>query len=141
MLPSSEAIPNDSPSRLHSEASDRAPEIAEILHRAQQARAPLESRLNLALERQRAEIEAIDASGLRTVSVGVDDIGGAEQDLRFGIRRILAIEVDVEERGIFQVWDTDEIVARLREAGFRDVETGVSFGDPPQAIVASAARS
>ncbi len=49
--------------------------------------------------------------------------------------------LDLEERGIFHFWDADELVALLREAGFTDVETRASFGDPPQAIVASAVRT
>jgi ubiquinone/menaquinone biosynthesis C-methylase UbiE len=35
-------------------------------------------------------------SGLRTVSGGVDYIGGCERDVRFGIQRILGIEVDID---------------------------------------------
>ncbi len=41
---------------------------------------------------------------------------------------------------MFHFWDADELVAQLRAAGFCDVETGAVFGDPPQAIVASALR-
>jgi ubiquinone/menaquinone biosynthesis C-methylase UbiE len=49
--------------------------------------------------------------------------------------------LDLEEEGIFHFWDADELVTHLRAAGFRDVATEAVFGDPPQAIVASAVRS
>ena len=64
MLPSSEAIPNDSLSRLHSEAIDGEEEIRALLRRASEQRIPLESRLNSVLERQTARIEAVEERSL-----------------------------------------------------------------------------
>lgn len=48
--------------------------------------------------------------------------------------------LDLEERGVFHFWDAEELAAHLRRAGFSDVETVATFGDPPQAVAASALR-
>jgi ubiquinone/menaquinone biosynthesis C-methylase UbiE len=48
--------------------------------------------------------------------------------------------LDLEEEGIFHFWDADELVRQLTAAGFAAVQTRAAFGDPPQAIVASAVR-
>ena len=60
MLNSSEAIPDTSLRRLHSEAIDDTAKIRELLERALHAKAVLESRLSRVLERQTAHIESID---------------------------------------------------------------------------------
>lgn len=79
-------------------------------------------------------------SGAALRSLGVSDERGIEADLRDFLNEAARL-LDLEERGIFHFWNADELVALLRDAGFSNVETGVSFGDPPQAIVASAVRT
>ena len=71
--------------------------------------------------------------------LGADDERLVEADLRDFLNEAARL-VDLEERGVFHFWSTEELVALLERAGFTDVETTTSFGDPPQAIVASAVR-
>jgi hypothetical protein len=79
-------------------------------------------------------------SGAALRSLSASDEREIEADLRDFLNEAARL-LDLEERGIFHFWNTDELVALLRDAGFSNVETSVSFGDPPQAIVASAVRT
>jgi ubiquinone/menaquinone biosynthesis C-methylase UbiE len=79
-------------------------------------------------------------SGAALRFLGVADEQLIETDLH-GFLNEAARLVDLEEKGIFHFWDAEELVAQLRGAGFAKVEIEVAFGDPPQAIVASAVRS
>ncbi len=79
-------------------------------------------------------------AGAAREALGETDERVVESDLREFLNEAARL-LDLEERGVFHFWDADELVALLQRAGFRDVETGVSFGDPPQAIVATAVRA
>jgi len=48
--------------------------------------------------------------------------------------------LDLEEEGYFQFWDADEFSKLARCAGFSDLNTQPSLGDPPQAVVLTACR-
>ncbi len=48
--------------------------------------------------------------------------------------------LDLEEQGVFQFWDKDELEAAVRAAGFIDLAIASEFGDPPQAWVLTAIR-
>ena len=48
--------------------------------------------------------------------------------------------LDLEEQGRFAFWDSAELAEMLCEESFEEVEVRGAFGDPPQAIVASASR-
>ncbi len=47
---------------------------------------------------------------------------------------------ELEELGRFRFLDAEELAEGLRVAGFRDVRTQLSFGDPAQAVVATGRR-
>ncbi len=49
--------------------------------------------------------------------------------------------LDLEEEGRFRFWDADELTELVEAAGFEQVRSESSFGDPPQAVVISAIRS
>lgn len=49
--------------------------------------------------------------------------------------------LDLEESGAFCFWEPEELARLVRRAGFRQIETGLSFGEPPQAVVLSAVRA
>lgn len=76
-----------------------------------------------------------DASRFGTGSV--DEVG---ESLR-GFLNEAARLIDFEESGVFHFWDADELEGHLRAAGFREIESQVAFGNPPQAIVVSARRA
>lgn len=48
--------------------------------------------------------------------------------------------LDLEEAGLFEFYEPDELAGLLERAGFVDVRTELAFGHPPQAIIASARR-
>lgn len=48
--------------------------------------------------------------------------------------------LDLEEEGRFRFWDADELVELVEAAGFDQVKSEPSFGEPPQAVVVSAIR-
>ena len=48
--------------------------------------------------------------------------------------------LDLEEEGRFRFWDADELSDLVAAAGFDQVRSEPSFGDPPQAVVISAIR-
>jgi len=48
--------------------------------------------------------------------------------------------LDLEESGQFRFWDRDELKSLVEKAGFVDVVTELSLGDPPQAVVLAARR-
>ncbi|MGI9610600.1 MAG: class I SAM-dependent methyltransferase, partial [Acidimicrobiia bacterium] len=48
--------------------------------------------------------------------------------------------LDFEEQGLFTFWDDETFSRNLRAAGFRVLELSRAFGDPPQALVASAVK-
>lgn len=79
-------------------------------------------------------------SGAAQRALGETDERLIETELREFLNEAARL-LDLEERGIFHFWDVDELVELLREAGFTEIETTVAFGDPPQAIIASARRS
>jgi ubiquinone/menaquinone biosynthesis C-methylase UbiE len=62
------------------------------------------------------------------------DIEAVRQTFLSDAARIL----DLEEFGYFRFWDAHELALLVEAAGFRDVRTGSSLGDPPQAVVLSA---
>jgi ubiquinone/menaquinone biosynthesis C-methylase UbiE len=49
--------------------------------------------------------------------------------------------LDLEEQGIFRFLDAQELVGLVQSAGFRDIETTKTFGDPPQAVVVIARKA
>lgn len=73
-------------------------------------------------------------------ALGERDEALVETELREFLNEAARL-LDFEERGIFHFWDADELVQLLSDAGFTEIETTVAFGDPPQAIVASALRT
>ncbi len=66
-------------------------------------------------------------------STPVDDLA---RDLMNEASKLL----DFEESGLFQFWKPKELEELLIQAGFHQVKTELSFGSPPQAIIASAKR-
>ena len=48
--------------------------------------------------------------------------------------------LDLEEFGVFRVWEADELTRMVRRAGFEITRTHRSFGTPPQAVVIAARR-
>lgn len=48
--------------------------------------------------------------------------------------------LDLEESGQFRFWDSEELKSLVESAGFEDVVTQLSLGDPPQAVVVAARR-
>jgi ubiquinone/menaquinone biosynthesis C-methylase UbiE len=72
-------------------------------------------------------------------SLGVPAGSGIEASLADFLNEAARL-IDLEERGVFHFWDADELAAHLGRAGFANVATATAFGDPPQAIVASASR-
>ena len=49
--------------------------------------------------------------------------------------------IDLEEFGAFRFWDVDELKALVESAGFKDIETTLSLGEPPQAVIVRARRT
>jgi ubiquinone/menaquinone biosynthesis C-methylase UbiE/pimeloyl-ACP methyl ester carboxylesterase len=48
--------------------------------------------------------------------------------------------LDLEEQGIFQFWEPDELAALIRGAGFSNLSICSVFGNPPQAVMVAADR-
>jgi ubiquinone/menaquinone biosynthesis C-methylase UbiE len=48
--------------------------------------------------------------------------------------------LELEEAGLFEFYEPDELAQLLTRAGFEDVRTTLAFGDPPQAIMATGRR-
>jgi SAM-dependent methyltransferase len=103
-------------------------------------------RLVLSTLRRDADISRIyrDVSadllgGDALASLGLTADAGIEASLKEFLNEAARL-IDLEERGVFHFWDADELADLLRRAGFVNVETATAFGDPPQAIVASATR-
>jgi len=71
--------------------------------------------------------------------LGIRDAGSFEllaQNFLNDASRLL----EFEERGRFRFWDTAALQDFVAKAGFSEVSTQFSFGDPPQAIVVTAQR-
>jgi len=64
------------------------------------------------------------------------DIEQLRQDFLSDASRI----IDLEEFGYFRFWSSRELEELIAKAGFVDIETRPSFGNPPQAILASCER-
>jgi ubiquinone/menaquinone biosynthesis C-methylase UbiE/pimeloyl-ACP methyl ester carboxylesterase len=48
--------------------------------------------------------------------------------------------LELEEAGAFHFWEANELTGMVAQAGFTEIESTPSLGDPPQAIVVSATR-
>jgi SAM-dependent methyltransferase/pimeloyl-ACP methyl ester carboxylesterase len=48
--------------------------------------------------------------------------------------------LDLEEAGVFEFYEPEELAGLMRRAGFVDVRAKLGFGHPPQAIIVSARR-
>ena len=49
--------------------------------------------------------------------------------------------LDLEELGLFQFWDPDELVRLVTGSGFRVIDTRPGLGDPAQALIVTALRA
>lgn len=84
-------------------------------------------------------VDELRAGRARTI-LGVE----AERTLSESVRTFLndmARVLDFEEQGIFRFVDLGELTELVASAGFSQIETSRSFGDPPQAIVLSARKA
>jgi hypothetical protein len=79
-------------------------------------------------------------SGLAREVFGEEGERHLEQALH-GFINDAARLLDLEERGVFQFWDEDELRAMLQATDWEAVTTRTAYGTPPQAIVVSARRS
>ncbi len=66
----------------------------------------------------------------------IDDLAKVSRDFLSEAARLF----DLEEEGVFEFREPDEIIEMLREAGFSRVQLNPAFGDPPQAMIFSAVR-
>jgi ubiquinone/menaquinone biosynthesis C-methylase UbiE/pimeloyl-ACP methyl ester carboxylesterase len=103
-------------------------------------------RLVLSGLKRDADISKICVEGVRELRSGLArDVFGAagERVLDESIRTFMsdaARLLDLEELGLFQFWDLDELSALVRRAGFELLEARSGLGDPPQALVVGARR-
>jgi ubiquinone/menaquinone biosynthesis C-methylase UbiE len=61
-------------------------------------------------------------------------LGGALRSFLNDVSKVL----ELEEAGAFHFWEADELARIVEQAGFTDIESTPSLGNPPQAIVVSA---
>jgi ubiquinone/menaquinone biosynthesis C-methylase UbiE len=103
-------------------------------------------RLVVSTLRPDADVSKLFVDGLSELRAGrARDYFGVEEEKRVveSARLFLndaARVLDFEEQGRFRFWDSVSFERLIRQAGFRDVEVQVSFGEPPQAIVLTARR-
>lgn len=94
-----------------------------------------------------------DADMSKLYAEGVEEFKHARLGVRFGLRSYEEVEtacraymneasrlMDLEEEGTFRFWDALEFSKLMRRAGFRRIRTEPALGDPPQAVIVSAAR-
>jgi ubiquinone/menaquinone biosynthesis C-methylase UbiE len=103
-------------------------------------------RLVLSGLRQDADISRICVDGVKELRSGLaQDVFGDEgaRGLDESIRVFMsdaARLLDFEELGIFRFFDSQELEKTLSSAGFRVMSIRPGFGDPPQALIATAQR-
>ena len=96
--------------------------------------------------RKDADVSGIFRDGLAELESGVArphfdpseirDLPRASRDFLSEAARLF----DLEEEGVFEFRDPDEVTSMLREAGFGGVSLTAAFGEPPQAIVLRATK-
>jgi ubiquinone/menaquinone biosynthesis C-methylase UbiE len=103
-------------------------------------------RLVLSSLKRDADISKICVEGVRELRSGLArDAFGAEGErvLDDSIRTFMsdaARLLDLEEQGLFQFWDPEELRALVEGAGFRVSELAPGLGEPAQALVLRAER-
>lgn len=103
-------------------------------------------RLVLSGLKRDADISKICVDGVRELRSGLarDAFGASgERVLDESIRTFMsdaARLLDLEELGLFQFWDRDELSALVEGAGFELLEVSPGLGDPAQASVVTALR-
>ncbi len=96
--------------------------------------------------RRDADISGLymDASAELRLGIAKNELPGLQQrTLGTSLRNFLndaSKVLDLEEGGSFHFWEASELTRMVAEAGFTDVKSTHSLGDPPQAIVVSATR-
>jgi ubiquinone/menaquinone biosynthesis C-methylase UbiE len=105
------------------------------------------ARLVISAMQKDADISKIYMEGLDELRSGLGlakfRAEGAEQ-LAKSARTFLndaARLLDLEEQGAFQFWESDELAALVRGAGFSNISVCPAFGAPPQAVIVAADRS
>lgn len=103
-------------------------------------------RLVISSPRRDADLSKIYVDGIRELDpatvrdrFGEDaerEFGALQRDLLNQGARLLALE----DEGWFRFWDREELADLVSRAGFQQVTSSWSFGDPPQVSLVSAAR-
>jgi ubiquinone/menaquinone biosynthesis C-methylase UbiE len=104
------------------------------------------ARLVISAMQKDADISKIYTEGLDELRSGLgrERFGAeGEQQLEESARTFLndaARLLDLEEQGIFQFWEPDELAALTQSAGFSKLSVCSVFGAPPQAVMVAADR-
>lgn len=94
-----------------------------------------------------------DADVSRIFRAGLDELSSKTAKPHFDLREVRDLPrlsreflsdaarlMDLEEEGVFDFKEPDEVCSMLREAGFKEVSKSVSFGRPPQAFILTSIR-
>jgi ubiquinone/menaquinone biosynthesis C-methylase UbiE/pimeloyl-ACP methyl ester carboxylesterase len=106
---------------------------------------PSGGRLVLSALRPDPDISQILLSAIREVRSGAFELeaeesaSSLERSLR-GFLNDVARLVELEEAGVFQCWEADQLAGMVERSGFAVLDCQTSFGDPPQAIVLKAVK-
>ena len=104
-------------------------------------------RLVLSNMRRDGDISNIFQEGLAELRQGLgrERLGDEGSEVLDAAARNLLNEgarlLELEESGTFRFWDPDELASMVRGAGFREVRTSLSYGEPPQVVLLSAERA
>jgi hypothetical protein len=97
--------------------------------------------------RRDADLSRIYVDGIRELDPAtVRTRFGAEVEKRFSeLQRDLLNQgarlLALEDEGWFQFWDREELAELAEDAGFAQVTSSYTFGDPPQVALVSGTRS
>jgi ubiquinone/menaquinone biosynthesis C-methylase UbiE/pimeloyl-ACP methyl ester carboxylesterase len=96
--------------------------------------------------RRDADISGLymEASAELHLGIARHELPGLEEEiLGTSLRNFLndaSKVLELEEAGSFRFWEANELTGMVAEAGFTEVKSTPSLGDPPQAVVVSAIR-
>jgi ubiquinone/menaquinone biosynthesis C-methylase UbiE len=116
-----------------------------LLHEIRRVLQP-HGRVVLSNLRRDADISQIFLEGLMELRQGLwrERLGDEGSEILDAAARNLLNEgarlLELEESGAFHFWDPEELARLARGAGFRRVETTLSYGTPPQVVLVSAER-